>query len=318
MSMPVIAALIDASQKKNAGSIIAQTYRLDISEASKANAWTQANADGVLGYFFMAMGAQGLAGVRTSSDFFGASDAAYQAILDASGTEASTVFYSELNDDLIAFGDDYEKVCAWAGTPSGSFASWADVAASSTAMDAVAASSTAMDAVVASSTACAAIAASATAITALDNSSPILVPEMTSNTEPSGVASAGSVHSTYYAWNGFDGSTSTVWGASTTKSTWWLSYEFTSSVWCYKVILDAANTAYPQFATNTFKIQYMNASSEWVDATSTLTAHNNNLTPQEFIVSAPTGKVSKWRLLVLSCYSSNQRPNVRQLQFYCK
>lgn len=56
-----------------------------------------------------------------------------------------------------------------------------------------------------------------------------LIPTMTSNTAPSGVASTSSLDTTNDAWCAFDKSTSTHWiSASGSKTNQWLSYQFTT------------------------------------------------------------------------------------------
>lgn len=56
------------------------------------------------------------------------------------------------------------------------------------------------------------------------------VPTMTSNTAPSGVASASSIdQATYDAYKAFDGSTTTRWLTSSGTTTGWLQYQFTTS-----------------------------------------------------------------------------------------
>lgn len=57
-----------------------------------------------------------------------------------------------------------------------------------------------------------------------------LVPTMTSNTTPSGVASASTAYSGSYAYMAFDKTTSTAWSTDNSVTNAWVQYQFTSSV----------------------------------------------------------------------------------------
>jgi len=99
-----------------------------------------------------------------------------------------------------------------------------------------------------------------------------LVPTMTSDTTPEGVASATNVYSsTYPAWKAFDGNddpTTSRWAstsAAAANSTW-LRYQFSSPQkpdYAEVFIYDNVST--------TYKIQYSNNGVDWTDATSNLT-----------------------------------------------
>jgi len=183
------------------------------------------------------------------------------------------------------------------------------VAASSTAMTAVIASSTAMTAVIASSTACAAIKASATAITALDNSSPITVPTMTSNTTPSGIVSSDSVYSdTYAGWCTFDNNGTSRWSANNSNA--WIKYQFTSPRWCYKIALINSVSAIKNFI-----IQYSSNGINWSNALTTIAVDSS--AEQVFNVCVASEKVAHWRLLGVDTWGAPYSSLIK-LQFYCK
>ena len=187
------------------------------------------------------------------------------------------------------------------------------VVASSTAMTAVAASSTAMTAVVASSTACAAIKASSTAITALDSSSPITVPTMSSNTDPSGVATDSVSSENAYVC--FDGNGITFDDISGSANNW-IRYQFSAAVWCYKFSIQSNRSSFFDRQTKNFKVQYSSDGSTWNDALvgSTSAGDGSN---QTFNVCAASGKVAYWRVYnVLTWGGVVFAPTT--VQFYCK
>ena len=200
------------------------------------------------------------------------------------------------------------------------------VIASSTAMTAIAASSTAMAAIAASSTACAAIKASPTAITALDNSSPIHIPKMTSNTAPSGVASASSYYNVggiscpaYLSMNKELISVDTNWYAPAGYITnQWLQYKFTTPVWCYKVTLTNGNSTQPGCLPKNFKIQYSSDGITFYDAITNVTQNLNN-TLQTFNVCAASGKNLYWRIFCIDTWISKDGfLGIGELDFFCK
>ena len=234
-------------------------------------------------------------------------DTCYNTLMQAIN-DASVDWALNVADDRGVTGQVFGRITGDTTVDWGSLGTFNDIAASSTAMDAVAASSTA----------CTAIAASATAITALDNSSPILVPQMTSNTAPSGVVSAGIAHASFPAWYAFDKNTSTWWSAGSAgagESVWWLEYAFTSAVWCYK--FDVNNyTAEVGYVPKDVRVQYYDGSA-WQDATSTITLETTALT-RTHVVCAPSGKVTRWRLKIDNTVSGTNWPALYELQFYCK
>lgn len=182
---------------------------------------------------------------------------------------------------------------------------------------AIVASSTAMAAIKASTSGCAAVASSSAAIAALDASSPTIVPTMTSNTAPSGTASASAEYAAgNAAWKAFDGDdTGQGWlptiGAVTNA---WLRYSFTSNVWVYKIkLIGFSDTRTPKNC----KIQYSIDGTNWIDAVSFVNLNNYSLTPQYFSVCVPSVSTAHWRLLVVDTYSATEG-YVGTLQIYGK
>lgn len=107
-----------------------------------------------------------------------------------------------------------------------------DVCADSSAMTKIGANDYCADSLLADSTWCTAICNS----TYFESVLNVKVPTMTSDTTPSGTASASSVHSSgaRNAFKAYDGNDSTGWGASS-DSTGWNAYEFTQDVIVNKV-----------------------------------------------------------------------------------
>ena len=253
-----------------------------------------------------------------------ASSTAMTAVV-ASSTAMNAVVASSTAMTVINANDQALRIWMLAGTNQvySNFANVAAVAASSTAMTAVAASSTAMTAViasstamtavVASSTACAAIKASSTAITALDSSSPITVPTMSSNTDPSGVATDSVSSENAYVC--FDGNGITFDDISGSANNW-IRYQFSAAVWCYKFSIQSNRSSYFDRQTKNFKVQYSSDGSTWNDALvgSTSAGDGSN---QTFNVCAASGKVAYWRVYnVLTWGGVVFAPTT--VQFYCK
>lgn len=192
------------------------------------------------------------------------------------------------------------------------------IAANPTIMASIAANPTAMNAVIASPTACAAIKASPTAITALDNSSPIHIPTMTSDTTPSGVASADSVHQgTYLAYLAMNKNIIPDSGWGNSKTYGWIQYKFTTPVWCYKMTLYNNWSAVPTLIIpKNIIIQYSNDGVTFSNALTTINPQILGL--QTFIISAPNSKALYWRLNILDNWGCPSNTAVLELDFFCK
>ena len=94
-----------------------------------------------------------------------------------------------------------------------------------------------------------------------------LIPTMTSNTLPSGVASASTeFNSSYYAYKAFDGNNSTLWGSSDGQSAGeWIKYDFGYG---NEKKLDSVyfrNRSETNYAVGSFKFQGSNDDTNWTD-----------------------------------------------------
>ena len=120
-----------------------------------------------------------------------------------------------------------------------SAAASAAVAAHSGAMSVVAGSAAAMVDALSSGTALAAILAVPAAKDALLSSTALAkasVPKMTSNTTPSGVASAKTIYDApYAAWLAFDGDDATYWNSAGAAAGEWIQYRFPSDVFVHSM-----------------------------------------------------------------------------------
>ncbi len=105
------------------------------------------------------------------------------------------------------------------------------------------------------------------------NSKP-LIPVMTSNTSPYGVASASSANSSYPAYKAFDNNDSTYWlhANAGSISNQWIMYKFESPVQASKFDIKWVK---PYVASVSYKIQGSNDNSEWHDLTDNITTIND-------------------------------------------
>ncbi len=175
-----------------------------------------------------------------------------------------------------------------------------EVAASSTAMTAVAASATAMNAIIASSTAMTAVFANSTAKTTFKASTALTVktiPAMTSNTAPSGVASASSIVSADYdAWKACDGTTGYWLTPSGVTTNSWVEYDFSLPVYIHTAELKNHGT-YPA---KDFRIECSSDDANWITALTGTQANNTTLQIRD-VVNA--GKYRYWRVFCINNHS---------------
>ena len=122
------------------------------------------------------------------------------------------------------------------------------------------------------------------------------VPQMTSSTAPSGVASASLELSTYKSWNAFDKNTNQPWGAGVGAApitNQWIGYEFPSPVFVHSVTVNnyAGNPGVKSCI-----VQCSNDGIAWADVLSTdFTAASNAL--QTRYIDRP-GRFKRWRLFI--------------------
>lgn len=142
-----------------------------------------------------------------------------------------------------------------------------------------------------------------------------LVPEMTSNTTPSGVCSAGTIHTTPYdAWKAFDGGNGQTigWAPATQSGYEWVQYEFTSPTAVTRLrISKYANDT----ESTTFKLQGSNNGNDFTDITSELTfIHNTGQFYYFDFVNTMTYKY--YRIVLISSTGYYSSGSGFKLQFY--
>ena len=101
----------------------------------------------------------------------------------------------------------------------------------------------------------------------------VCVPKMTSNTAPSGVASASYVENTRYAYHAFDGSTSTAWSSYGGSLPAYVQYTFTSAVKVYKATIMSNNQS--TFYLKDFTIYGSNDSGSTKNTLETVSGHSS-------------------------------------------
>lgn len=112
-------------------------------------------------------------------------------------------------------------------------------------------------------------------------------PNMTSNTVPSGVASANGNYTDYYPWKALDGNDNTAWASPSTASlSDWLKYEFADDGIVVKRLRIYSNRY------QTYKIQASNDNANWTDLYSgsvgDVTTYINNDTRYKYLKFTPT------------------------------
>ena len=143
--------------------------------------------------------------------------------------------------------------------------SWVSgITANETAMGAIGASDYCSETLLSDSTWCAAIVASAYRSSVLNTE----VPTMTSNTTPSGVASASSQSSTGYPWKAFDAEWSDGWGTASTTTDSWLCYDFGKKVKGFVALVNS----YASVAVK-YVIEGSNDATTWTALTSEITGY---------------------------------------------
>lgn len=142
-----------------------------------------------------------------------------------------------------------------------------------------------------------------------------LIPEMTSNTTPSGVASASTEYnSNYYAYKAFDRSTQSLWSSSDGVSAdQWIKYDFGSPTQvCAMSFVNRDNSGY---AVGEFKLQGSLDDTNWVDID---TVDSLSVAETEFIpLDAPVRyRYYRWYVVSNVSGSSNAGTGFIGLQLY--
>ena len=127
-----------------------------------------------------------------------------------------------------------------------------------------------------------------------------LIPTMTSNTTPSGVASTSNEYQGHSAWYAFDNNDETytyIYGA-----TVWLQYQFTKKK-CVKKL----HVVFGGIGFTTYNIQASNDGSSWVDLASDVSVSNSDVT---------INNNNKYLYYRLSATSGSKFHEIKTLQFY--
>lgn len=161
-----------------------------------------------------------------------------------------------------------------------------DIVNNEDAMTAIGNNNYAANTLLANSDWCTAICNSAYFESVLNTKNPV----MTSNTTPSGVASANGNYTDYYPWKAFDGNDSTSWASPSTASlSDWLKYEFADDGIIIKKIRIKSNRY------QTYKIQASNDNSSWTDlysgVTGDVSTYIENTIRYKYIKYVPTSLV---------------------------
>lgn len=194
------------------------------------------------------------------------------------------------------------------------------VVASASAMAALDASSYALSAAFNSDKWYAAMMASATAMAALDATA-INHPAMTSNTAPSGVASASAVYSSNPAYRAFDhvtGSSAPLGWAASANPLPWVQYQFANNSHYvpYKITL-FQRAGNPDVNLRGWKLRGSNDGTTFTDIVSgTCADDNSGAVPQSFIVPQKVPAYNRFRLVCTS--APVQYIGVGELKLYCK
>lgn len=172
-----------------------------------------------------------------------------------------------------------------------------------------------------------------TALAAMDSVA-VTVPTMTSNTTPSGVASASSMFNAGNdAWRGFDKSVNTCWGGAKGQIAVnsWLAYTWSENAWNYKLALYKVEVS-PVYMSgyrgdclpSEFKIQGLDDNGEWVDIeafkTKTTTSQASAFS-DSYVLSNPLKAYKGYRLYVTGAPaygSGGDSLIIGELQFYGK
>ena len=139
-----------------------------------------------------------------------------------------------------------------------------------------------------------------------------LVPTMTSNTTPDGIAFASSESSGYEAYKVFDNNNGSFWWNNADDSNGkTVGYKFTKSVIVTKIEMMSNSTD----GVKTFKVQGANNESDWVDLSGELSISSDVTKTTSFTLNNRNPYLY-YRIYVLSVYGTVTCANMRTLQFY--
>ena len=123
---------------------------------------------------------------------------------------------------------------------------------------------------------------------------------MTSNTAPSGVASASSIYSIYYdAWNAFNNASGYWFTPSGVTTNSWVKYDFTVPVYIHTAEL---KNDVSFGACKDFRVECSQDNTNWTTALTGTQANNTTLQIRDVINA---GKYRYWRLYCINSYNAS-------------
>jgi hypothetical protein len=137
------------------------------------------------------------------------------------------------------------------------------------------------------------------------------IPQMTSNTTPSGAAAASSVQSGFAIWNAFDRNTGTAWQSNTTNSGW-LSYQFPTGriIKRYGFFTGTNNNG----NIRTWTFEGSNNGSTWVVLDTQTNFVTGVSTFFSFDISANTTSYTFYRINVTAVQAGGSNPSIPELE----
>lgn len=147
----------------------------------------------------------------------------------------------------------------------------------------------------------------------------VKVPQMTSNTSPSGEAFASSAYNaTYAAWKAFDRNKTAsgyYWSTASGQITnQYLGYIFNKTVGIYKVEITNADTAGRNV--KDFVVQYKDSNNTWVSNTDSTFENPSTIVVTSSYILLPDATSNSWRIFIQSNHGDSSEINVFELQFY--
>lgn len=120
-----------------------------------------------------------------------------------------------------------------------------------------------------------------------------MIPTMTSNTAPSGVASASSVYSSDWpAWKAMDDNGGTTWASAYAPAGSWLKYQFTAGKTATSYTLTARNLADPNpYAPSAWTLQGSNNGADWTNLNSQSGISWTQAEKKTFTIASPASYV---------------------------
>jgi hypothetical protein len=151
-----------------------------------------------------------------------------------------------------------------------------------------------------------------TAFTPPTNLGAMSIPQMTSNTTPSGVAAASSVQGTNAAWQAFDRNTGTVWQTLSGNNSGWLSYQFPTGriIKRYGFFTHSSNSNNPR----TWTFEGSNNGSTWTILDTQTNFVTGVSTFYSFDISANTTSYTYYRINVTAAQTLGNSPIIPELE----